>query len=140
MRATIGGLLLIATAQAEIPADVNVNPYTDPHGDTTQVRTRRTCRAQHGALALICRCILFALQECYAWAADGACTGNPGHMLTQCKYSCWEWFKFRREKYTDAPIDKYMDCNSWANQGECGKSARAPPPYLSTQVANPREP
>merc|ERR1740138_884347 len=96
MRATIGGLLLIATAQAESPADVNVNPYTDPHGDTTQ--------------------------ECYAWAADGACTGNPGHMLTQCKYSCWEWFKFRREKYTDAPIDKYMDCNSWANQGECGKN------------------
>merc|ERR1719502_105998 len=61
-------------------------------------------------------------QECYAWAADGQCTINPGHMLTSCKYSCWEWFKYRREKYPDAPIDKNMDCNSWASQGECGKN------------------
>ena len=62
-------------------------------------------------------------QECYAWAADGQCGMNPGHMLSQCKYSCWEWYKHRRDKYPDAPIDKHMDCNSWANQGECGKNA-----------------
>ena len=61
-------------------------------------------------------------QECYAWAADGQCSLNPGHMLTSCKYSCWEWFNFRKQKYKDAPIDKSMDCYNWANQGECGKN------------------
>ena len=61
-------------------------------------------------------------QECYAWAADGQCRLNPGHMLTSCKYSCWEWYKHRRETYKDAPIDKYMDCDSWSKSGECGKN------------------
>ena len=77
------------------------------------------------------------LQECYAWAADGQCTVNPGHMLSQCKYSCWEWFKYRREKYKDAPIDKYMDCNSWASQGECGKSALPPAGASNRLTAQP---
>merc|ERR1719421_771381 len=62
-------------------------------------------------------------QECYTWAADGQCRLNPGHMLTSCKYSCWEWYRHRREKYPDAPIDKVMDCYNWANAGECGKNA-----------------
>ena len=43
-------------------------------------------------------------------------------MLTSCKYSCWEWYKHRRETYKDAPIDKYMDCDSWTKSGECGKN------------------
>merc|ERR1719271_1161633 len=55
-------------------------------------------------------------QECYAWAADGQCVLNPGHMHSQCKYSCWEWYKYRRGKYKDAPIDKFMDCHQWSNQ------------------------
>ena len=37
--------------------------------------------------------------------------------------SCFEWYKHRRQKYPDAPIDKVMDCHNWANQGECGKNA-----------------
>ena len=61
-------------------------------------------------------------QECYAWAADGQCQMNPGHMLQQCKYSCWAWYTHRRQKYPDAPIDKVMDCHAWSNQGECGKN------------------
>merc|ERR1719240_1175038 len=95
------GLVLLlqpASVAAEVAVGATgeeVNPYTEA-GDSTQ--------------------------ECYAWAADGQCTMNPGHMLTQCKYSCWEWFKYRREKYPDAPIDKSMDCHSWAQQGECGKN------------------
>merc|ERR1719473_303703 len=56
------------------------------------------------------------------YTADGQCRVNPGHMLTSCKYSCWEWYKYRRDKYPDAPIDKSMDCNSWASSGECGKN------------------
>ena len=64
-------------------------------------------------------------QECYAWAADGQCQLNPGHMLTACKYSCWEWYNFRAksDKYAGAPIDRSMDCYGWANNGECGKNA-----------------
>jgi len=61
-------------------------------------------------------------QECYAWAADGQCKLNPQHMLSSCKYSCWEWFRYRREQYPNEPIDKMMDCNSWSNSGECGKN------------------
>ena len=65
------------------------------------------------------------LQECYTWAADGQCQLNPGHMLTSCKYSCWEWYNFRSKspKYADAAIDRSMDCYQWANQGECGANA-----------------
>ena len=63
-----------------------------------------------------------ATAECYTWAADGQCGTNPGYMLTSCKYSCWEWYRHRREKYKDAPIDKVMDCHNWANGGECGKN------------------
>jgi hypothetical protein len=64
------------------------------------------------------------LQECYAWAADGQCQLNAGHMLTQCKYSCWEWYNYRSKakKYEGAEIDRSMDCHGWANQGECGKN------------------
>lgn len=61
-------------------------------------------------------------QECYAWAADGQCVANPGFMRSSCKYSCWEWFKYRKEKFPDAPIDKRFDCNSWASNGECHKN------------------
>ena len=61
-----------------------------------------------------------ATQECFAWAADGQCKLNAGHMLSQCKYSCWEWFAHRKKTYPDAPIDKHMDCHGWSNQGECG--------------------
>ena len=43
-------------------------------------------------------------QECYSWAADGQCTLNPGHMLSQCKYSCWEWYEYRAKKFPDAPM------------------------------------
>jgi len=67
-------------------------------------------------------------QECYAWAADGQCRLNPSHMLSQCKYSCWEWYKHRRDNYPDAPIDKIMDCHSWSNSGECGKN----PEYMKS--------
>ena len=42
--------------------------------------------------------------ECYTWAADGQCIANPGYMTSSCKYSCWEWFEFRRKKYPDAPM------------------------------------
>lgn len=61
-------------------------------------------------------------QECYAWAADGQCQLNPGHMLSNCKYSCWEWYRHRRETYPTAPIDKSMDCYGWSTQGECRKN------------------
>ena len=93
--------LVVASQAAEVGVSASgqteeVNPYSES-GDSTQ--------------------------ECYAWAADGQCRMNTGHMLTQCKYSCWEWFKHRREKYPDAPIDKQMDCDSWSKQGECGKNA-----------------
>ena len=43
----IGGLVFIAaSALADIPANPEVNPYIDPHGDTTQVcaRARRSQR------------------------------------------------------------------------------------------------
>ncbi|KAL1515453.1 hypothetical protein AB1Y20_002078 [Prymnesium parvum] len=63
-----------------------------------------------------------ATQECYTWAADGQCVSNPGYMTSSCKYSCWEWFRFRKDKYPDAPIDKRFDCYSWANSGECHKN------------------
>jgi hypothetical protein len=61
-------------------------------------------------------------QECYSWAADGQCATNPGYMHSSCKYSCWEWYSYRKEKYPDAPIDKSMDCYDWSNKGECGKN------------------
>merc|ERR1712054_568039 len=57
--------------------------------------------------------------ECYTWAADGQCAANPSYMLSSCKYSCWEWFEYRRKKYADAPIDKRFYCHSWAKSGEC---------------------
>merc|ERR1712032_1198582 len=60
--------------------------------------------------------------ECYSWAADGQCKLNPGHMLTTCKYSCWEWYEYRKSKYPDAPIDKEFGCHGWANAGECHKN------------------
>ena len=44
-------------------------------------------------------------------------------MHSSCKYSCWEWYKYRRDNYKDAPIDKHMDCHQWAQNGECGKNA-----------------
>ena len=31
-------------------------------------------------------------------------------------------YAFRREKYPSAPIDKYFECHSWANRGECYKN------------------
>lgn len=66
--------------------------------------------------------------QCYEWAANGECSLNPGHMLSQCKYSCWEWFNYRKEKYPDAEIDKSMDCHGWSNQGECHKN----PTYMKS--------
>ena len=42
--------------------------------------------------------------ECYTWAADGQCVANPDYMTSSCKYSCWEWFEYRRKKYPDAPM------------------------------------
>jgi len=99
-------LLACATRAAEVAVDAKgAQEETNPHsasGDSTQ--------------------------ECYAWAADGQCTQNAGHMLSSCKYSCWEWFKYRREKYPDAPIDKFMDCNAWSSSGECGSN----PSFMKT--------
>merc|ERR1711920_913811 len=60
--------------------------------------------------------------ECYTWAADGQCRLNPGFMLTSCKYSCWEWYNYRSQKYPDAPIDKRFECHSWSERGECHKN------------------
>lgn len=37
-------------------------------------------------------------EECYAWAADGQCKLNPAFMLSSCKYSCFEWYEFRRKQ------------------------------------------
>ena len=97
-------LLACATRAAEVAVDAKgAQEETNPHsasGDSTQ--------------------------ECYAWAADGQCTQNAGHMLSSCKYSCWEWFEHRRKKYPDAPIDKSMDCFNWAKDGEYARTrARA---------------
>merc|ERR1740117_686193 len=60
--------------------------------------------------------------ECYAWAADGQCVANPSFMLSSCKYSCWEWYQYRKKKYPDAPIDKAFDCHGWGQAGECSKN------------------
>ena len=45
-------------------------------------------------------------------------------MLSQCKYSCWEWYDYRSKakKFEGAAIDRSMDCYGWANNGECGKN------------------
>ena len=88
----LASLVPLAAAEAE---EDKPNPYTAA-GDSTQ--------------------------ECYAWAADGQCVANPGFMLSSCKYSCWEWFDHRKNRFPDAPIDKLFSCNSWASGGECGKN------------------
>jgi hypothetical protein len=43
-------------------------------------------------------------------------------MLESCKYSCYEWYSYRRTKYPDAPIDKYYYCDSWAKRNECASN------------------
>jgi len=97
LRAGAEGGAVHVTPQGETkPAEPEaVNPYT-ADGDSTS--------------------------ECYAWAADGQCRLNPGHMLASCKYSCWEWFEFRQKSYPDAPIDKNFNCHAWAQAGECHKN------------------
>lgn len=57
--------------------------------------------------------------ECYEWAANGQCALNPDFMLETCKYSCWEWYKYRKVKFIDAPIDKDFECHGWSKGGEC---------------------
>ena len=61
-------------------------------------------------------------QECYTWVADGQCRLNPRHMLSACKYSCWEWYAHRKAHYPDAPIDKDFHCHAWAENGECANN------------------
>mmetsp|Transcript_9242 Transcript_9242/g.29526 ORF Transcript_9242/g.29526 Transcript_9242/m.29526 type:complete len:127 (+) Transcript_9242:322-702(+) len=56
------------------------------------------------------------------WAADGQCKLNPSFMLESCRYSCYEWYSYRRAKYPDAPIDKYYYCDSWAKRDECASN------------------
>ena len=89
--------LLVLAAASSASADESINPYKE-NGDVSQ--------------------------ECFTWAADGQCQLNPGHMLTQCKYSCWEWYNFRSKdpKLAEAAIDRSIDCYNWAAQGECSKN------------------
>jgi len=74
MRGLVAMVILLARGQEAIAAEVSVgadgkaeesNPYQEG-GDTST--------------------------ECYTWAADGQCKMNPEHMLSSCKYSCWEWW------------------------------------------------
>jgi hypothetical protein len=65
--------------------------------------------------------------NCHIWAREGECRANPSYMLRNCAGSCGKCqfinsskSSVEEEELQPVCIDKYDECNSWANvDGEC---------------------
>jgi hypothetical protein len=64
--------------------------------------------------------------NCPIWAREGECRANPSYMLRTCAGSCGtcqfinNGKSVEEEELQPVCIDKYDQCNSWANEdGEC---------------------
>ena len=63
--------------------------------------------------------------DCFTWAREGECRANPTYMLRNCAGSCGTCqfinsTKSVEEGLLPVCIDKYDQCNIWANEdGEC---------------------